>query len=81
MKLTRKVACPYCAGKGTIEVPDPEALRVARERAGLSQAQMAARCGVSPGRIGDIEQGRPGKTCPPRILKEYARLRPKAESK
>lgn len=36
---------------------EPEAVTYARERAGLTRAELARRCGVSAGLISEIEKG------------------------
>ena len=61
LKLPRKSEpCRHCGGTGypIDEVPAGEALRAAREAAGLGLREIAGSIGVSPTHVSDVETGR-----------------------
>lgn len=58
------ITCPRCQGKGEIEVGTGELIRMAREKAGLTQTQLAAAIGSQPARMSMLEHGREEPTLP-----------------
>lgn len=55
---TTKVRCPRCGTLHALSVVDGKALRVRREKTGLSLRDMARRVGITPAFLSDIELGR-----------------------
>lgn len=57
----RTCKCETCGGTGIVEVNDREALKAARERAGLSLRELSRRSGVAVSLLSDFEAGRRGQ--------------------
>ena len=73
MKKTSTVGkCTTCSGSGKVKVPNPEGLREARQRAGLTLRQVAERVGHSVVYLCDVELGR--RRCTEKILAAYEAL-------
>lgn len=57
----KRATCKACKGKGKVDVYSPSELLAAREAAGLSQGELAARMGgLSSAYVSDIERGKAG---------------------
>ena len=65
-----KTRCPRCDGSG--EIPTGNALRCMRKAAGITGAEMAKRCNVSPPHISDVETGK--RVVLPWLVDEYRKL-------
>ena len=70
--IASKAECKTCKGTGSVLAVTGEALRKARESAGVLALSMATRLNLSRSYISDIERGK--RQCPERVLREYEKL-------
>jgi predicted transcriptional regulator len=68
-KVHEHVTCPNCGGTGRQLVVSGKKLRALREAAGVSLRELAARAGLSPAYVSDLELGR--RNCSPGRLESY----------
>lgn len=69
------IKCRACNGTGTHVVADPESLKQARVKAGISLRQLADKLGFTAPYLSDIERGR--RACTFIIESAYNELKPK----
>lgn len=67
-----EVRCSRCEGLGKLSVVNPDSLRSARKKAGISLRAIAVKLGLSAPYVSDIELGR--RACPARVEQVYSNL-------